>query len=121
MTTPRSDIRAPRLWKALASFRLPIALFLAFALVLNAIGLAVFDSEKHSIRRAAEGSLTAVAQLKAKAITRWVEERQGDAQALAQELSIGGDVEPWLQAGAPVDDRGQKIRRRLQSLSVYAN
>lgn len=100
-------------------FRLPILLFLLLSVGATAIGLELFRSEQVSVRRSTEDELAVVAHLKAQALERWIDERRGDAQALARQIEIAGVAESWLASGAPADDRRRTLAAQVATLSVY--
>jgi len=110
-----------RLRLALASFWLPIALFAIFSGALLGIGISLFLFEQRSIEKSAEEDLLVIARNKSAAVSNWIFERRGDAQALADELALTRDLEQWLADGAPADSRRLRVLRRLKSTGVYRN
>ncbi len=104
---------------AVATFRWSLALFIAFALAVMAIGYALWSAERRAQLRNVESTLVVVSHLKVREISVWVAERRSDAKVLGQDLTIDGDVETWLRAGAPQDERARHLRQRLLTLMAY--
>ena len=106
--------------EALASFRGPLALFVAFLIALNGVGAAIFISARQSVEQAAERSLTLEVRLKTHSLSRWAFERRQDAVATAEQIGIGPTLDDWLDAGArPGDPRAKRLRARLASPFAY--
>jgi len=90
LTTVRTDDTRP-----LKTGRLAL-LFLAFALVIPLIGLVVTKLYGPQIERDAYANLQAVADLKAGQINHWLDERSGDAMALAVDRDFAGRVDQFM-------------------------
>ncbi len=117
---PSAAPSRPGRLRALLAFGLPAVVFLLFIALVCAIGAQIFLSERAAIQRSAEDSLAVVARIKANAVSRWVIDRRGDAQALATNLAADQTLNLWLRDGARgTDGRGSSVRRRLQALDIY--
>src|SRR5579863_4371528 len=103
-----------RLRLALAGFWLPITLFAIFSAALLGIGISLFLFEQGAIKKSAQEDLLVIARNKSEAVSNWLFERRGDAEALAGELALTRDLEQWLADGAPADDRRTRVLRRLK-------
>ncbi|MBI3902623.1 MAG: PAS domain S-box protein [Nitrosomonadales bacterium] len=88
--TPLEDIRP------LQNSRL-VLLFVAFALVVPLIGLGVLKLYGPQIERDAYANLQTIADLKAKQIENWLDERNGDAMMLSTYKTFAAQVEKFVQ------------------------
>lgn len=79
----------------------PFCFFIFLVLAVSAIGYATFQQHKTNIRQDEMELLSTLANLKVEEITKWREERKGDAEILAQDFFLSREVEKWLQRGAP--------------------
>lgn len=99
----------------------PILAFILFTLAIAAAGSLAFQRHKESIKSGKQHELGGIAELKIRQITRWMEERRGDVQAINGDPLFLAEVDRWLQQGGPADATRVKLSERLALLQrVYA-
>ncbi len=111
-TTHSQDTEAPRslfYWP-------PFWFFVLLVLAVSGIGYATFQQYKADTRQKEMALLATLADLKVKEITKWIEERKGDAEALTQGSFFSREVEKWLQRGMPSGEIRSMILARMESV-----
>ena len=88
--------------------RILLALTL-FVLVISALSLFVFQKYKADITSETQGDLKGIAQLKTGQITKWMEERRGDAHTIREDPFFVDELDHWLKG----DAKDQAVRMRL--------
>ena len=94
----------------------PFWFFIFLALAISAIGFATFQQNKADTRQKEMRLLSTLADLKVEEITKWREERKGDAETLAQGPFFSREVARWLQKGMPPDESRSMILERMMSM-----
>jgi PAS domain S-box-containing protein len=94
----------------------PIVVFLVLAAAIAGLAYVVFDRVEQGVREQQQALLAAVADLKVRETASWMADRRVNAKVLTRDSFLAGQVERWLQQGAPPDAVGQKVARRLGSI-----
>ncbi len=94
----------------------PLWFFVLLAVAVSAIGYVTFQRHKSDTRREKIELLSTIADLKVEEITKWREERKGDAETLAQGPFFSREVEKWLQKGTPPGESRSLILERMESM-----
>ncbi len=103
--------------KPLAAF--PIAWMAVAALLVAALGYAVFEYQKREIKQQNESNLADIANLKAGQISAWIEERRGNA-TLVTRSPLVPLAEQWFLDGAPEGELRQQLLAPLEAmLRIY--
>lgn len=91
----------------------PLVLFVVLAFLIGASGHYVYVHQKEVFRQHKENELTAIADLKVKALTAWLIERQGDAETVRRDTLLAEAVRAWTRAGKPAGAMRQRLLDRL--------
>ncbi len=100
---------------------LPGGIFLLFLVFVGSAGYIGYFLVSEQAMQMTRESLTAIADLKAKQIEQFLEERRGDAQALNGHVTLVQELRAWYKRGAPDDDAKIKILSRLVKILARAN
>lgn len=91
-----------------------VGVFLCLALTVVLVGYVVVQMQAPRIQSSAQADLAAIAGLKTGQIEAWLNERQADAEVLAESTNFIEYVEHWRRSGDA--DAGRKFRNRLDTL-----
>lgn len=94
----------------------PFWFFIFLVLSVGAIGYVTLQQNKADTRQKEMKLLSTIADLKVGEITKWREERKGDAEILAQDFFLSREVEKWLQSGMPSGESRSMILARMKSV-----
>jgi len=94
----------------------PFWFFIFLVLVVGAISYVTFQQNKADTRQKEMKLLSTIADLKVEEITKWREERKGDAETLAQGPFFSREAEKWLQRGMPPGESRSMILERMESM-----
>jgi PAS domain S-box-containing protein len=103
------------------SFAIPLVIYLSCALLVTVVGFYLYASQRESDEQQAREALTESARFRAGEIAGWLAERQGDANALAQQMGSRAALDRWLAAGHPDDEDAARLREHLRSLNFFRN
>lgn len=99
----------------------PVLALIIFTLAIGAIGEAVFQRYKDSIKNAKLHELGSIAEAKKNEVMLWMNDRSGDAQSITQASFFLDEVEHWLQRGGTAGESRAKLLERLDLLKqAYA-
>jgi diguanylate cyclase (GGDEF)-like protein/PAS domain S-box-containing protein len=99
----------PRAW-------IPVTIFFVMLITISTTGVLLYKLHKHEMERATQEAITAIADLKAVEITRWLSEHHAHAGSIHSDILLADAVERWFQQGAPEGEIAQKILTRLASI-----
>jgi PAS domain S-box-containing protein len=91
-----------------------VVVFLIFATGIGAAGYRYYHYAKEHLENESRKDLTVIADLKIDEITKWREERLGDANLVFKNPFIPPAIHQWLQTGSP--DLKEKIVTFMKSL-----
>lgn len=94
----------------------PILVFALFTLVIGMTGMTVFQRYEEDIKSRQLHELGSIADAKIKDVERWIQERQGDAQSIAEGPFFLEEAEQWLARGGPPDRARSKLLERMALL-----
>ncbi|NJD07130.1 MAG: PAS domain S-box protein [Methylococcaceae bacterium] len=100
--------------------RFPAVLTLLCITALLGVAVATFQSvKKHEIGQA-QANLAAIANLKQRQVSDWLQLLKRDFDGTAIDSVLPYVIEPWLKAGRPHDESESKIAERLAAVrSIY--
>ena len=96
--------------------RKPFLAFVAFSLLVMAVGDFVFEHYKSSIKNDKQSELGGIAELKITQIRNWLAERRGDGHVLRDDPFFVDAVSSWLSRGGPNDAVKARLIGRLAAL-----
>ncbi|MFZ2490629.1 MAG: hypothetical protein WA208_04005, partial [Thermoanaerobaculia bacterium] len=94
----------------------PLLIFGVFVLLVGATGYLVYRGIEQGVRKRAEETLGAVADLKTQQVADWLSERRGNAERASVSPFMAPESEAWLARGAPADETAARLTKRLEGL-----
>lgn len=113
---PRNEVAAAAASRRVRGVLAVLGLELLVILGVASAGYLLYADARRAAIATAEGTLRAIADLKAEEIAVWLDERRNNARMLAADLLLDGPLESWFLEGAPADARAVRFRAAMQVL-----
>ena len=94
----------------------PVTVFVLLTCAIGAAGLFMFNRYQEGIKKEANASLGAIADLRVQQLSDWRRSRLANAEVLSHDPMLVQAVDRWIRRGTPQDTDARQIAQRLETV-----